>query len=323
MENIQLYELGLSQQDVKKLLGHFELQELPQSPEETIMQFIKEENLSELVCAGLEEASAVSVIMNHLFREKGNLLESFFRTKVSLNLYQEVLAKVSSFSKTRYAKEKLRLWMPLPSKDYERILERQDYSIRAADLTNYLMPDLERIDPLMEQLAPLSPVVGRIDAGSRVIVFTNQKLFNSLQKTQIKQFCDLEFLEDIQQLPGLTQDYNEVIVLSDLDIDFEGAGVNITALPEKQHDLESLVPEVIISFYAKNKEILESISHISRILKNREHNLLQELFQEVDLDTLSQLGELLDQIKATGDINEAIDESLNRLVSSLNSMDDL
>ncbi|MFX1252939.1 MAG: hypothetical protein ACFFCZ_15135 [Promethearchaeota archaeon] len=323
MQNMQLYKLGLSQQDVKKLLGHFESQELPLSPEETIMQFIKEENLSELVCAGLEETSAASVIMNHLFGEKGNLLESFFRTKASIDLYQEVLAKISSFSKTKYAKEKLKLWVPLPSKEYERILERQNYSRRATDLTKQLIPELKRIDPLMEKLAPLSPVVGRIDAGSRVIVLTNQKLYDSLQKTPIKQFCDIEFLEDIQQLPGLTQDYNEVIVLSDLDIDFEGAGVNITALPEKQHDLESLVPEVIISFYAKNKEILESISHLSRILKNREHNLLQELFQEVDLESLSKLEVLLDQIKATGDINEAIDGSLNRLVSALNSMDDL
>ncbi|MFX0095273.1 MAG: hypothetical protein ACFFBD_26300, partial [Candidatus Hodarchaeota archaeon] len=149
------------------------------------------------------------------------------------------------------------------------------------------------------------------------------KLFDKLHESEIKQYCDFELLEDIQQLPEIAQGYNEVIVLSDLDIDFEGAGVNITNIPEKQHDLESLVPEIIISFFADNKILLESISQLSSILKNRNHNLLQELFQDIDLEALEELGTLLGRIKATGEINEAIDEELNRLVSAIKGIDNV
>ncbi|MFX0093883.1 MAG: hypothetical protein ACFFBD_19245, partial [Candidatus Hodarchaeota archaeon] len=146
MQDIRLHNLGLSQQDVKNLLDHFQSQDLSIPPEETIIQVIKEKNLIELVCGGVEESAAASAIIKYMFLEKGDLLNRLFRTRGGFDLYQETLAKVSSFSMTKYAKEKLRLWIPLPSSAYEQILERQDYAKRAADLVKLLTQELPEID---------------------------------------------------------------------------------------------------------------------------------------------------------------------------------
>ncbi|UCG03530.1 MAG: hypothetical protein JSW11_05955 [Candidatus Heimdallarchaeota archaeon] len=273
---------------------------------------------------GIGERFALSMCRNLHFQETGEQIQNFLKTEDAILLYNRVIDIISKFANTAYSRSKLYLFFPLPITALNKIKTRQKTTQRAQKLVSLIKNSphsFEDYDKLLRNLSPLKEQISQLDTASRVIATADRQIHEELIANEIANYCEILFIEEIEQISGFIGSYDEVIWIgSDILLE-EGVTNAITISETQRKDLIRIIPEKTLVFFANNKKILESISGIARLLKTISPSELTVFIRELDLDILIEMGNELSNLEESGEPTQLFNEEYARLLNAEQSFD--
>ena len=288
--------------------------------EKDALTALRESRIAEISSIeGIGERFALSLCRNLHFQETGEKIQNFLKTDAALLLYNRTTDIISKFANTVYSRSKLYLFFPLPISALEKIKERQETTRRAQQLVSLIKNSphsFKDYDNLFKNLSPLKEQVNQLDTASRVIATTDEQIYEELSTTEVGSHCEILFIEEIEQVSEIVGGYDEVIWIgSDILID-EGLPNVITISETQRNDLIRILPEKMLSFFARNKKTLESISGLSKLLQTLPPLELTFFIGELDLKMLIEMGNELVNLKESGEPTQKLNEEYSRLLTA-------
>jgi len=245
--------------------------------------------------------------------------EQFLKTPDSLNIYRQLIKKIQVHASTPYARAKAILLTPYSDK--EKILNLQQYSrdyfVKAKALS-VVESDLVRN---LKSLSALKSGTDLIDTGDRIIYTDDMEVQEKLDGGETGQYCSIEFVESIETLLEKIQSGSgeQMIFLSKDELQGEEGGITILSTAEAGEE-HKLVPEKELAFFAVNKKtilfLLDSLNLVMEIIPEDFNDL-------ASINKIHDLGSLIGQITESGEIEENIDNELDRITTVLNEIDNV
>ena len=156
LQNIKGIGDKLSQKIINELGG-----------EEELNQVIENLDLERLISIeGISQRKAIE-IMNQLI---GNPAQKFLKSERAIQLYEEIIEKVLSYSNTSYSKNRILLLAPI--KDEEIINERLDFVMNAKEKVSKL--PLYDLDKLMKNLHEPKASKPNYDASKAILAESHE-----------------------------------------------------------------------------------------------------------------------------------------------------
>lgn len=254
--------------------------------EEELNQVVENLDLERLInIEGISQRKAIE-IMNQLI---GNPAQKFLKSERAIQLYEEIIDKVLSYSNTSYSKNRILLLAPI--KDEKIINERLDFVMNAKEKVSNL--PLYDLDKLMKNLHEPKSSKPNYDASKAILVESHEDADYLMDLGLNKYYTILTasdspfFQEELRGYELIYYIYTEGF----LDL---GDMPNLIMI-NKDAPIYQLVPEVILDYFSQNRDLFERVSKIKEILGeetvlNDVGPILDELesykTKEVDLDEI-------------------------------------
>ncbi len=293
--------------------------------ETAVLELLRSSRIAELASIeGIGEKFALTLCRNLHFQETGERLDNFLKTEDAKLIYSRIIDIISQYSNTLYSRSKMYLYFPLPISSIEKIKLRQKRALLGKQLVNLIKKSAHSLDDYNKQLKNLSPlkVQGKsLDTASRTIVTTDKHFYKKLGESEIADYCELLFLENLEEI-SLLAEYDEVLWVGS-DIMLDESLPNVYLVPESQkNDINQLLPEKTLMFFARNKVCLKSISNLALLLQTLPPLDLPLLIGELDLSKVREMGELIDKINDSGEPSEMLNAEYTRLVYAEENFDE-
>ncbi len=198
---------------------------------------------------GIGEKRAVEIVSSILGMERS----SFLKTEYADRLYREILALLDSYACTRSAKNRIALLAP--SKDEKRIGASLEFAVGAKALAASLALKRGEITAHLKAMQKLKEPMPKFDS-SRTIVVDEYEA--PIVRTLSRYHATVS-QEDISSDPGLV-----LYVYSSGKMDTSGIE-DVISVPANAPIYE-IVPETALAFYSANRETLESVAAVRRLL---------------------------------------------------------
>ncbi len=309
---------GIGQALKEKLIEHY-------GSEEEALEAIRQGDVAGLSSIeGIGERFAVKIVRTLYMKEHNENIEDFLKTPDSVSLYEKVLAFIRQYANTNYARSKIVLLFPLPAKQLEKILSRQELMKRNFRLTKKVKDILPALDQQLRNIKPLKLRNFSIDVASRIILTTDESVATKLMKSSINQYCEVAFLDEPQQLSEYLEHYDEIIVLTDEIMYFDDVPNVISLNLSDAENIDALLPELNLAFFSHNKTVLEAMSKIAQLLlPYKDDPDLHDIIKGIDLETLASLSDILQNLREDGSPNVDMDSEYNRLYQAYHEIDEL
>ena len=135
--------------------------------EEELNQVIENLDLERLIkIDGISQRKAIE-IMNQLI---GNPAQKFLKSERAIQLYEEIIEKIVSYSNTSYSKNRILLLAPV--KDEKIINERLDFAMNAKEKVSNL--PLYELDKLMKKIHEPKMAKANYDASKAILVESHE-----------------------------------------------------------------------------------------------------------------------------------------------------
>ena len=208
---------------------------------------------------GISQRKAIE-IMNQLL---DNPSYDFIKSDRAMEIYEDVINKILSYSNTAYSKNRILLLSP--SKDMENINSRLDFVMNAKEHVSQL--PIIKLRGLMKNLKEVEKAKAEYDPSKAILVETEED--NSyLTDLGLNQYYPIITANDSPLLQEEIMNYDLVFyVYSQGILDFEGMP-NLVMINIEENDYE-IVPEKIINFFIQNKDLFSRVYEIQKI-RNRE-----------------------------------------------------
>ncbi|MFX0125726.1 MAG: hypothetical protein ACFFAE_19045 [Candidatus Hodarchaeota archaeon] len=273
---------------------------------------------------GIGEKFALSMCRNLHFQETGEQIQNFLKTEDAVLLYNRTIDIISKYANTAYSRSKLYLFFPLPISALNKIKTRQKTTRHAQKLVSLIKSSpysFKDYDKLLRNLSPLKKQINQLDTASRVIATADKQIYEEFITNEISNLCEILLIEEIEQISGFIESYDEIIWIgSDILLE-EGISNAITISETQRNDLIRIIPEKTLVFFASNKKILESISGIAKLLKTISPLELNVFVGELDLDILIEMGNELLNLEESGEPAQLFNEEYSRLLKAEKSFD--
>ncbi len=219
---------------------------------------------------GISRRKAIE-IMNQLLN---NPEYEFMKSDRAIELYDDIINKILSYSNTSYSKNRILLLSP--SKDTNRINSQLDFVMKAKEHVSKL--PIIKLRGLMRNLKEVEEVKAEYDPSKVILVETDED--NSyLTDLGLNQYYPILTASDSPLLQEELMNYDLVFyVYSQGVLDFEGMP-NIIMINIEENDYE-IVPEKIIDFFIQNKDLFSRVHEIQKI-RNKE-SILGEIIPIID-----------------------------------------
>ena len=264
---------------------------------------------------GISQRKAIE-IMNQLLN---NPEYEFMKSDRAVEIYDDIITKILSYSNTSYSKNRILLLSP--SKDMEKINSKLDFVMNAKEHVSQL--PIIKLRGLMKNLKEVEPAKAEYDP-SKAILVESEEDASYLMDLGLNQYYPIITANDSPLLQEEIMNYDLVFyVYSQGILDFEGMP-NLVMINIEENDYE-IVPEKIINFFTQNKELFSKVYEIQKI-RNKESVLgdiipiIEELNiidkREVDIEKLvySLKDEMDEEIeKSIKNVDLEGDEILNLL----------
>lgn len=215
---------------------------------------------------GVSQKMAIDII-NYVL---GNPTQDFLKTERAFKLYEDIIARILEFSHTEYGKNKILLLAPV--KDENRIYENLDFVMKAKRTVEKL--PIEDISRLLQKIDSPSKDRPKYDSG-KVIVVESREDYHTLTDMKLNRYCSIITPDELQSL----EDFEFIIyVYSDGMIDF-GDAKNVFMIKNDSKEFE-IVPEIVLSYFFVNYELIRNIYRIKGILKRE--SILGEVIQTLN-----------------------------------------
>ena len=256
--------------------------------EEELNQVIENLDLERLIkIDGISQRKAIE-IMNQLI---GNPAQKFLKSERAIQLYEEIIEKIVSYSNTSYSKNRILLLAPV--KDEKIINERLDFAMNAKEKVSNL--PLYELDKLMKKIHEPKMAKANYDASKAILVESHEDADYLLDLGLNKYYTILTasdspfFQEELRGYELIFYMYTEGF------LDFEGMP-NLIMI-NKDAPTHQLVPEVILDYFTENRDLFEKVSKIKGILGEE--------------SVLNDIGPILDEVESYKARDIDLDEIVN------------
>ena len=212
---------------------------------------------------GISERKAVELVL----AVQGRTPADFLRTPRAETLYEDILARIASFTNTAHARNKVALLVPVPPREAK---ERLAFVLDAKKRVGAL--DRATVAKLLGRLAKPRQPRPKYDSAVCIVVDTDAD-YEALVKAGVDRHCQVTTAED-----GAPD--NEVVIYAYSQglLDFTGAE-NVVQVPFSRH-VADLVPEAALAYYRENRPIWEAALTLAKLLGRRSD--LQPILDTLD-----------------------------------------
>lgn len=258
--------------------------------EEELQKIIENEDVGKIIAIdGISQRKAIS-IMNQLLNNQNY---EFIKSDRAMEIYEDIINKIISYSNTSYSKNRILLLSP--SKDIEKIKTQVKFIMEAKKQVSQ-MPII-KLRGLMKNLKELEEPKAEYDA-SKVILVESEEDNSYLTDLGINQYYPILTASDSPLLREELMNYDLIFyVYSQGILDFEGMP-NLVMINIEENDYE-IVPEKIINFFLQNQDTFQRVHEIQKI-RNKE-------------SVLGQIIPIIDELNIVDKKEVDIDEVVNSL----------
>ena len=253
LQNIKGIGDKISEKIINSVGGEEELQK--------IVENVDVEKISNI--EGISQRKAIE-IMNQLLN---NPEYEFIKSDRAMELYEDIINKILSYSNTTYSKNRILLLSP--SKDIDKINSQLDFVMNAKEHVSQL--PIIKLRGLMKNLKEVEEAKAEYDP-SKVILVEREEDNSYLCDLGLNQYYPILTASDSPLLQEEMMNYDLVFyVYSEGILDFEGMP-NLVMINIEDNDYE-IVPEKIINFFMQNKDLFNRVHEIQKIRKPRKKSM--------------------------------------------------
>ena len=249
---------------------------------------------------GVSQQKAVEIINSAL----GNPVQEFLKTDQAYQIYDDILKRISEFASTKYGKNRILLINPIENED--KIMENLKFVMNAKKAASDL--PLNDIKTLLKLIHP--PIKKKIKYdSSRALLVESRRDYEHLMDMNLNSYSSIVTADEMESLG----EYEFIIyVYSEGLLELDDVH-NITMVNSDSRDFE-IVPEVILSYFYENYELLKNVLKVRTILGY--DSILPEVITVLDslkVDSVDE--ELFD--KAVEDAKKRADEMLEKSIKKI------
>ncbi|MHA2106638.1 MAG: MutS-related protein [Candidatus Hodarchaeales archaeon] len=295
----------------KKLVSYF-------GSENLVLNALRGSRIAEISSIdGIGERFALSLCRNLHYQETGEQIQDFLKTEDTILIYNRIIDLVSKFGNTFYSRSKLYLYFPLPITALNKIKNRQEITRLGQELFTIVQGSknaLVEYDSYLRQLLPLKEHSESIDTASRAVATTDKGIYNELLSNIIGKYCEILFIEDYEKINDTLAGLDEIIWIgSDYILDDEFPNI-ITVSESQRHEVNRILPEKSLIFFAQNKNTLITISKLALHLREIPSEKLKDFIGDLDLNMLVNMGKELTNLEETGEPSSRLNKDFSRLL---------
>jgi DNA mismatch repair protein MutS2 len=300
---------GVGEKIQQALIEHF-------GSEAVALKVIRDSRV-DLVAAvpGIGSKQAVNLVKGAFEQQFGVNSNMLLRSTDIRKIFESVLEIMQGYANTTYAKDKLFLYFPLPPEKLDTIIERQKYFADASDIAHGITPEQrETLKDLLSQVRGLYRRAKPRRIEGRVIITNNDKVFDKLITEGVDKWCPVYVLSDGESGADYAQGYDLVLFISPLGAYDESMDMldNVEILG-KDWSIEDVLPELTVSFYARNYRVIDASCKLAEIFSSLPMNSSMEGFAAgLDFEALNKVGDILKNLDETGDLAQGIDSDIDR-----------
>lgn len=280
-----------------RLIKHF-------GSEEKALEAILNKNIAAIKeVEGMTEKSAISLILEAIALNEGAAAGDFLKTGEAYELYERIMETIKGFAHTDYARSKLSLYYPFPSRKKDRIIKMQEEIGNIIETAGKL--DENELSSLLSKIKPIKTSFSVPAIRDRVIIATNNEDYGAAKKFPVP----VQLVDDAREAIDIARGYSHVIASTGLaGMDFPD-DIEVDFLDLKKAEPWKVAPEKELSFFAKN---LDSISNAIEVLKLiRQHNT--NFCEKIKDEAHEKLSSGLNRLSKDADLKSGIDKEMDRL----------
>ncbi len=239
---------------------------------------------------GISQSMAINIINSVL----GNYPQEFLKTERALKIYDDIIQKILGYSHTKYAKN--RVLLISPTKDKQKIQKNINFVMKAKKIVSEL--PIEDLSNLLKKIKPITKNRPEYDPAKALLVESKED-YKMLIEMNLNKYCQIITPEELESL----KDFEFIVyVYSEGMIDLGGAP-NAVMVRNDSKEFE-IVPEVVLSYFYANYDLLYNILKIKDILGRK--SVLPEvidILNSLESDTIDEkiFDDALEAVKADAD----------------------
>ena len=273
--------------------------------EEELQKIIDNVDVEKIInIDGISQRKAIQ-IMNQLLNNDNY---EFMKSDRALEIYEDIINKILSYSNTSYSRNRILLLSP--SKDENKIKKQVKFIMDAKKEISQ-MPII-KLRGLMKNLKELEEVKAEYDA-SKAILVESEEDNSYLTDLGLNQYYPIITASDSPLLQEELMNYDLIFyVYSQGILDFEGMP-NLVMINIEENDYE-IVPEKIINFFIQNQDIFQRVHEIQKI-RDKE-SILGKIIPIIDEINIVDKKELdIDELVNT--LKHEMDEELETSIKNI------
>jgi DNA mismatch repair protein MutS2 len=236
---------GIGERQADKILSNF------RSEEEFVeaVQNFEVDRISNI--EGVSQRKAINIINTLL----GNPTKEFLKTDHAVQIYNDIIERILKYSSTNYSKNRVLLMNPLKNED--SIMEHVDFVMKAKNFVGKLPVDEIRV--LLKKINSLEEPKPKYNPSNAILVETMED-YQQLMELGLNNYCSIitgDELENPEDFEFIIYVYNQGLV----EIDSE----NVAMVTSNAQEFE-IIPDIILSYYKKNYDIIQNTQKIKQIL---------------------------------------------------------
>ena len=294
LQNIKGIGDKISEKIINGVGGEEELQK--------IVENVDVEKISNI--DGISQRKAIE-IMNQLL---GNPSYEFIKSDRAMEIYEDIINKILSYSNTNYSKNRILLLSP--SKNIDKINSSLDFVMSAKEHVSQL--PIIKLRGLMKNLKEVEEAKPDYDP-SKAILVESEEDNSYLTDLGLNKYYPIITANDSPLLQEEIMNYDLVFyVYSQGILDFEGMP-NLVMINIEEEDYE-IVPEKIINFFIQNQELFSRVHEIQKI-RNKE-SVLGEIIPIINELNIIDKREV-DIEKLVNSLKEDMDDELEKSIKQV------
>ncbi|TGC08166.1 helix-hairpin-helix domain-containing protein [Methanolobus halotolerans] len=266
---------------------------------------------------GVGQRYAISLVHDIRSRAEGVDISDFLKTREALDVYDRLLELIADFAHTTYARDKLHMFIPYPSKRSDIIMQMRS-SVSGYMETAKLLADDKEIVSMLTKVKPLNLRHTVPKVRDRVIVTADQDTFE-YSRGRFGYGLDVQLAGSLSEFVDISRGYSYVTAANDTYMSFDlPEEINPEFVPDiTQTEDWEIIPEKEIIAFSKNLGSLQCAIGIVRLLRSKGISFMDAV-PDGDLEELASTLSLID---TDGNIIKGTDEEVDRLRYVIENLD--
>ena len=250
---------GIGERQTEKILSNF-------GGEQEFLRAVQNYEVDRITSIeGVSQKKAIHIINTIL----GNPSKEFLKTDQSVQVYNDIIERILGFASTKYCENRVLLMNPL--KDEKDIMKNLDFVMNSKNAVSKL--PLDDIKTLLKKIDSLEESKPKYDPSNAILVET-QEDYHQLIEMGLNSYCPIitvDELENPENFEFIVYMYSEGLM------DFESQNI---AMVNSSSEKYEIIPDVILSYYKKNYEIIQNTLKIKEILGRK--SILGDVINIID-----------------------------------------